>query len=123
MDIHEIIAANKLVEDLRKEIRDEEMNHYSSGTGGSIDGFNIWITGAAYSKDRSLGVADDHIIVYARVYVNGKLLKFNQHLTEREKTEDIVKEIGEFVIQKVAKEVAKELIGSDNFQDFLKLIK
>ena len=112
MDVHEIIAANKLVEDLRNELREEQINSYSSGEGGKLSGFQIWLVG---------GTVQDQMTLFCRVTVNGEVMKFDYTFNGYHK-EDIIKEAGAFIRNTVADEIARKLIGMDNMSEFLKML-
>ena len=115
MTVQELIEANKLVEDLREELRDEMFmsDSFSSGFGDKVDGFQIWLTGGAVNT-----YVSDSIGIYCRVSVNGVVHKLEKRMQNRDKR-SVMKEIADWVVTTVAQHVAKELINSDGMVEFL----
>jgi len=118
MTVQELIEANKLVEDLREELRDEMFmsDSFSSGFGDKVDGFQIWLTGGAVNAHVSGSIG-----IYCRVSINGVVHKFDKRMQNRDKS-SIMKEIADWVVNTVAQHVTKELINSDEMNKFLELM-
>ena len=102
-----------ILEKFKEEVKEEILNDMFVGalSDHELSDIQVWLVGSTVN-----GVDSDMITINARISINGEIKKYSDSFKN---SSNVWSEIGKFIFDKVARDIALSITNSDGMKEFV----